>query len=392
MCKVFMMPGMNKGNRQEVTHFLKIVSKELSGTSDKDGFGYAAITRTGQVYGEKWLNPSDAWKIAANPDNIGNKFLMDNFSGALKKQIAATDDIYKKFGQMKTAKVFEDTCAVILHARHATTGSKTIDNVHPFFESANADGAHGDTALIHNGNVANHELLTKKHSTCDSEVILHEYLRLLVQYAPQSIDQLSKMIYGNYVVGVLSSASYEAETITPYLDIFKSGYRDLYVSYIERFRSPVFATTPDIIKNACKEMNITHSEILEIEGGTFMRLDAITGRRIDDVIKFTESPISAPAPSYPKHVNHHYHEGADWSGWSKEEEEADEKKVLPLHAMSTNLEKEKKDFRDEYFVPAKLTEEDERTLEELAKNGDRKPAVIHLVRKALEAAGKVAVQ
>ena len=97
-----------------------------------------------------------------------------------------------------------DTVAVILHARKATVGDKNICNVHPFFEINNKDSE--DTALIHNGSINNHFQLTKKYSTCDSEVILHEYLKNMMNYNPWGIEELSKTIKGEYTVGVLSSA------------------------------------------------------------------------------------------------------------------------------------------------------------------------------------------
>lgn len=400
MCKVFMMPGINKNNIQEATRLIKIMSDKMTYSSD-DGFGYAAITRDGKIYGEKWRNIKDIWKLK-NPDSDGNRFIVNQFGGALKDKSKVGSEIYARFGIARTAKAVEETVGIIMHSRNATSGEKTIQNVHPFFVEQDPDGGHLDTALIHNGNIANHEKLTKTMSTCDSETILHEYIKEMINYNPWGVEKLAKTLCGNYVVGVLTALNYP-EGIMPVIDIFKSGFRDIHCAFIDELKAPVFATTKDMIIDACKEAKFTHSEVFEIEGGRFMRVNALTGECVDGIIEFKES--STTDNSYSRGGGY----GGMWGGHHDESfagdddvtvvnKETQTKNVLPIGGRTSgNLDDQKEDFKkdflgDKFFVPAKLSDDELKYLEKLASDGDKRPQAVQLVKRALEAAGKVAVQ
>ncbi len=287
MCKVMMVAGLKPKTLEPAKKLMEAAAKVL-GRVDSDGTGYAAITKNGQIYGEKWLNHTDAFKISSNPppDPIA-KYMAQFFENAAKfKTEPTTERIYDSYGEL-TEENINDTVALILHARKATVGSKNILNVHPFVElDAGPDVPH--TAMIHNGSINNHDKLTKKYSTCDSETILHEYIKNQMWYNPWAIEELAKTLIGQYTVGVLSNISYEDGSNQPVLDIFKSN-KDLYAGFVHELETIVFCTTEWMLTETVKDAGLTVSNIVEVKDGFLLRLDAITGERMEDPIEFNLS-------------------------------------------------------------------------------------------------------
>lgn len=286
MCKVLMVAGIKKQHQDKVKklseEFLKAAAE-----IDDDGFGYAAITRTGLIYGEKWLRKEDVFKLHTQPQApAGNAIVKDLLGDAAKPLLdAPSEKIYDDFGPKRTKDLLQSTVAVIVHARKKTQGIKMIENCHPFY--AAEEGNDPATALIHNGSIMNHHSLTKKTSTCDSETILHEYLKNAMSYNPWAMPALAKTLVGQYTVGVLTS-TYQGETPTPVLDIFKSA-KELHCAYIKELETHVFCTLPGLLVKVCKEVNLTPVGMSEVRDGYLVRIDAITGKRMEDIIPFDQS-------------------------------------------------------------------------------------------------------
>jgi hypothetical protein len=303
MCKVLMIPGIKKDKIPAVKRFMQVMAKPMS-RMDSDGLGYAAINSKGEIYGRKWLNNDSAF-VVSEPEPSKNPIVQrmkELFEGAGKfKEEIPESIVFEKFGPDVP---FEDTVAVIMHTRKSTVGEKAIKNVHPFISEATESGD-PCTALIHNGGITNHASLTKKTSTCDSEVILHEYLKDQVWYNPYKIKSLTNTLVGEYAVGVLSSYTYEDETVEPILDVFKSN-KDLYVGYINELGTSVFATSDYNLNEACKDLGWTLHNLMEIKDGFFMRFSAITGDRIEDFIEF---PLSKKFNSYQDNYNYNSQTG-----------------------------------------------------------------------------------
>lgn len=283
MCKVLMIAGIKKKHQAKVKKIMEVAAKTLAKVDD-DGIGYAAITSQGKIYGEKWINKDLAFKIHREPKtDYGHMFLETLLDRAAKWENAPSkEDVYARFGTLNKETV-EDTVGVIMHARKSTVGGKSIINTHPFFELDSKDTE--DTAIIHNGGITNHLTLTKKYSTCDSEVILHEYLKNMMNWNPYGIKEFSEAVEGEYTIGVLSSANHKIEGIVPTLDIFKYK-KDLFVGYCPDIETAIFTTWKFHLEEICREAGVAIRNIAEVRDEFFMRINALTGERIDDLIEF----------------------------------------------------------------------------------------------------------
>jgi hypothetical protein len=281
-----MVAGIKKQHQDKV----KKLSEEFLKTAaevDDDGFGYAAITREGEIYGEKWLHKEHVFKIHAQPTAPAANVLIKDLLGDAAKPLheAPTEKIYDEFGTKRTKDVLNNTVAVVVHARKKTYGSKSIENCHPFYNAA--ENHDPSVALIHNGSIMNHGSLTKKTSTCDSETILHEYLKNAMCHNPWAMPELAKTLVGQYTVGVLTS-TFQGETPTPILDIFKSA-KDLHVAYVKELDTYVFCTLPGLLFKCCQAVGLTPMGMSEVRDGYLIRIDAITGKRLEDLIPFDQS-------------------------------------------------------------------------------------------------------
>jgi glucosamine 6-phosphate synthetase-like amidotransferase/phosphosugar isomerase protein len=302
MCKVLFIAGIKKQHQEKVKKLLKAAAGVMSKSPDNDGVGYAGITDGGKIYGEKWISPEQAFKIHSAPKPPESLDLIKDLIGdAGEFKENAAPSIYDSFGNKKDRK---NTVAVILHTRNATVGGKSIQNTHPFV-ALNEDNV--DTALIHNGTILNHADLTKKTSTCDSEVILHEYLKNGMNYNPWSITNLAKAFRGTYTAGVLSSYM-NGEEVVPILDIFKSN-KDLYVGYCPQIETAIFSTEKGQLESMTKEAGMTIETLTEVKSGFLIRLNAVTGVRQDDLISFECSPQYISAAPYTAPTAKPYGEG-----------------------------------------------------------------------------------
>lgn len=289
MCKIMCVAGIKPEHVEKVEKLAQSSAKIMS-RADDDGVGYAAITNTGQVYGEKWLNREEAFVTHSQPKVIVDpsvSYLQNLFGAmALWEKTPEVANSYESFGDV-TKENITNTVALILHARKATVGAKTISNVHPFV--VQGDEHRPTTALIHNGSIVNHAKLTKTMSSCDSEVLLHEYLGNSMYHNPWGINQLSKAVMGSYAVGVLSSM-WDGTTEIPYLDVFKSN-KELYAAYVPELETTVFCTSDFSLREALEDNKMTFKNPIKIKDGYLIRLNAITGERIDDLVAFMTSPM-----------------------------------------------------------------------------------------------------
>jgi predicted glutamine amidotransferase len=139
--------------------------------SDKDGAGYLA-TSGGSIFGEKWLRNSDAFKSLKHQSND-----QDKINSLFEHAVPNSFSRYDYFGEPN----LNSFTTILFHTRMATC-DKTIYNTHPFVI--------GDTGLIHNGVILNSDSLLEgceTVSTCDSEAILHEYIKSDVAAEPNNI-------------------------------------------------------------------------------------------------------------------------------------------------------------------------------------------------------------
>jgi len=166
MCKIAAVSGVTDKNRESVWEFMTRLA-ELMSVANSDGLGYAAFDKSGNIFGERWLVNHHAFDADAKT----NQFTYNSFGDNIKKN---------------------EAISIILHTRMATC-EKGLKNVHPFIDTLTVNP---NIALIHNGVIHNHKKLTKKFSTCDSEVVLHEYDYNDVQNDPKNLDGVFKKLKG----------------------------------------------------------------------------------------------------------------------------------------------------------------------------------------------------
>jgi hypothetical protein len=261
MCKNLMVAGISPEKTENLHKFLAMMADRMS-SGDRDGVGYAALTEHG-LYGERWFNPKEAWRWRTKWNADKDKdFKKEGFFQGVKN----AENKYNYFIENDKV-VGAPPLAVIQHARMATVGERAIVNVHPFVWKG--------TALVHNGGIGNHtdKHLCKKYSTCDSEVILHSYLKHGVTNDPSAISKVAQDLRGGYACGALS----RTKDGTPILDIFRNG-AILWVMCVKELGDAlVFATVNEMVMSVCRELNWKIGSMKRFNDDTFLRMDARTG-------------------------------------------------------------------------------------------------------------------
>jgi hypothetical protein len=253
-----MMAGIKPDKTELAYKFAKTIG-ELMSVANRDGLGYAAVDKDGNLFGERWLRNQDFYRLSSKRAAKIEKM----FEKALKSGITNQVTEYTKFGEVKR----ENTVAMILHTRMATS-ARGMNNTHPF--------VYEDTALIHNGVISNEKEFDLKVSTCDSEAILQSYLKNKVGESPTAVQVMAKELVGYYACGVFSRDS-EGIRI---LDVFAGNNSDLNMTYIHELDTWVFASLKLHLEEACKKLGWTHEEIAEVHNGKIIRCNPITGETI----------------------------------------------------------------------------------------------------------------
>lgn len=381
MCKVMIIAGIKPQHVQKVYQFSKAMAKTMS-FSDEDGIGYAAITKDGQIYGEKWLEKEMAFVVhsARTTDPIVD-MIEKKFGDGIEFDKPPIKTVnYESFG-LKNKDNINNTVAVIMHARKATQGGKVLFNVHPFvkLESDNNPA----TALIHNGSILNHDKLTKEFSTCDSEVILHEYLANQMYYNPWAIEQLAKTLVGTYTVGVLSS-QFVGETTVPFVDIFKSN-KELYGAYIPELETMVFSTSQYHINETAKEVGMTVKYLVKFKDGFLHRLNAITGEA--DIPPVTFAKSSEFMSGFNKqHLNSRTNEEMYPFGPYQRQTSEFEDGVTTLDSVKKDFERQHPELFEKPYLEGNLTIAEQDFFNELEKDKRTDHKALRLVSAALDAA------
>lgn len=259
MCKIMVMAGINSSNRKLAWEFTKHMAVQMS-PGNSDGLGYMALTSDGELYGERWHNNAEAFNnrpITDAPTKeeliIANKY--DGFLLSERPPIR-----YNKFGTINE----DSTTAIALHTRMATSGKQFI-NTHPFVR--------GKTALIHNGVISNADDFKLLQSTCDSEVILNQYVERNVTNNPDKIQAVADKLEGYYACAVMT----ETKKYGYVVDIFKDSRARLSAAYIRDMGIMVFSTSLDDIAAVCRMMGMEIAYKYTVKEGILLRLSRLTG-------------------------------------------------------------------------------------------------------------------
>lgn len=261
MCKIMIMSGITDETKDNAWAFCKAMAVKMSApnSTEKDGFGYAAIDAQGNLFGERWIDNADAFKHQ-NPygSEIDHTYLK-------RYKILSKEKTYGNFG------VFNDNIrSITMHSR-LSTNTVNYKNTHPFVENF--------TSVVHNGVIYNDDKLTKKTSTCDSEVILHEYIKYNIANHPNKFKKVANRLQGYYALGIFSKTN-EGRII---LDVIKDGSAKLEAFVIKELNCLVFATpkwSSSPVEDACKILGFTILSKYEVKANRLQRLDALTGETI----------------------------------------------------------------------------------------------------------------
>lgn len=261
MCKIMIMSGITDETKENAWAFCKAMAVQMSSpnSAEKDGFGYAAIDAQGNLFGERWVDNKAAFKHQ-NPygSEVDNTYLK-------KYKILSKERMYGNFGVFN-----ENIRSITMHSR-SSTNTVSYKNTHPFVEDF--------TSVIHNGVIHNDDKLTKKTSTCDSEVILHEYIKYNIANRPGKFKKVANRLEGYYALGIFSKTS-EGRVI---LDIIKDNSAKLEAYMIKELNCVVFATPKfngSSVEDACKTLGFEIISKYEVKANRLQRLDALTGETI----------------------------------------------------------------------------------------------------------------
>lgn len=287
MCKIAVISNITDETSDNAWKFIKQMSKDMT-FSDDDGFGYAAMGQDGKLFGERWKNVKECFSVNKSASLMSQE-VITKFKGFLKTKPSVLT--YNSFGEVND----KPLRSAILHARKATSPN-VFENVHPFIS--------GDTVLIHNGVIHNTQELVMKTSTCDSETILHEYLKQDVVNDMNNIQRVADHLQGYYACGVFSKQR-DGRLI---LDVFRDSGAKLHAYFIQELNSIVIATPTSYssynndapygpVPSACRSLNFTIVDHYEVEESTITRIDALTGEVIetmsfDSTYKETSSKAS----------------------------------------------------------------------------------------------------
>lgn len=250
MCKIAAVAGIKKAKAKDVWDFMEFLGSQI-GFGNNDGLGYAAVTKAGSLFGERWLYNNQAFAVN---DSKADKFI-DQLKGHVSEKKA-----YNSFGTIDK----EHATSILLHTRFATTGHG-MKNTHPFVDSLEKP----TMALIHNGMISNHHKLIKNYSTCDSETILTEYMKHDVETDVKHFQKVANVIEGWYAAMLINDKGY--------IDIFTDGTR-LGFAFIHDLDCFVFSTDVNDIIEVANTFGYKYSHVSKIKKGVYLRVDAFTGR------------------------------------------------------------------------------------------------------------------
>lgn len=263
MCKIFAMAGIKPDKVQKAWDFVHAMETQFSKGSDNDGIGYAAITAKNELFGERWHKNEEAFRVREvkeESDVLIEKIAKEHLDMLMPLPRPRRYNSFGNRGNWKNA------CAIIMHARFATSG-KGFENTHPFV----SDGV----ALIHNGVIHTPDPKKMKMSSCDSEVILTDYMDNKIYQDPSKIQEVANALDGWYAVAVLNSKL----NTGPILDIFRDdGRANLHAAYIEELNTTAYCTSDDYLINAAYACGFKLPVMFKVNDASILRIDAISGK------------------------------------------------------------------------------------------------------------------
>lgn len=253
MCRVAGVTGITDKNRKKIWEIIEELGVRMT-PGNRDGLGYAAFDKKGNIFGEKWIYNYKAFQDRSNKiATIGAN---------------RVDRAYTFFGDLK----INEARGIILHTRAATSGSISIKNTHPFIEPLEKP----DFALIHNGGISNHSQLIKKHSTCDSEVILHEYIYSEVNKDLKKMNDVFNTLRGWYTCLILA----KDKDGQPIMDILTNTGM-LHSVFIPELNCRIYTTNKYDLIDTCDFFDLKYEGLFKFKDNCYRRLNIDTNEIIE---------------------------------------------------------------------------------------------------------------
>lgn len=253
MCKIAGIAKVNDENRDNVWAMMICIGDIMS-RSQRDGLGYAAFDKSGNLFGERWLE---------------NKLAFTDFSFNNKMTPSKIEKVYNFFGDKV---IRAEAQAIIFHTRMATCGRGLV-NTHPFIDNLEKPR----TAIIHNGIIANDDEHEKKFSTCDSEVLVHLYEKFKVSEKLDNIKKVASELIGWFTVMNLTTDP-AGRMI---MDIYTDAPR-LTSYFVKELDTRIYATSGMDIEEAAEILGFAISDREMIKANTAYRFDVLTGALIEE--------------------------------------------------------------------------------------------------------------
>ncbi len=261
MCKIAIIPHVAEDKQEAAWDFAVAMTNPMT-RSDRDGFGYMAMTDRG-LTGQRWLEPREAWEEPPTPTKR-EKDLLNGYGDWLSPTGKQDPDMQtNRFGHKEWNRLY----SLVLHSRMATGANVELKNVHPFVSKERKLG------IVHNGMIQNHHLWDKKASTCDSEAILLEYEKQGVANDFKKLHKVVDKLSGWYAVAAFA----KNDAGNWFLDVFRDGSANLDAVFIPELDTYVFCTRKDLIFNACKKLKWETGKVFEVKKHAAVRHDALTG-------------------------------------------------------------------------------------------------------------------
>ncbi len=366
MCKILVIPGLDPGRKEVNVNFMAQMADIMSKGND-DGLGYAAISKEGNLFGERWLFNQEAFDNRKHTHTKGRKIdksKVNHSKMALGGFVEMEDEpdypSFQKFGQF--GKVSDEVSAIILHARRATN-TICFDNTHPFVDMER------QVAIIHNGVISNHVTEDEIRSTCDSERILNMYLKHGIDKNPMNMQAIIDDLKGWFAVGGISKDKDNRWVV----DIFKNSQPNLGCAFVKELDAMVFSTELNDIRTACRllDYTIVSKSKSGVKDDMLCRFDAVTGKPLM-TLKYKDTRWEYTKHHYFKHEANSTDDSykAQIAQWQKDKEEMEhierEEEDKRRNARRTNNNVIEADFNKTEPRPNEESKQEE---EELKRAG-----------------------
>lgn len=313
MCKIMAIVGIDQDPKAQrlAWEFVKAARPWLT-AKDDDGFGYAILDAgSGELRGEKWLDPKDAFKRRRS--ERAPEGLRDVLTGRLVEHTTIGKGARRARTPIST---------VIAHARMATCGV-SLANVHPFVRTVE-EGR--ELALIHNGVVGSVGMDLSGSDKCDSAGILNAYAAAEAHLDPGMWQVAADDVLGSYACAVLMSGP------GGHVDLFRNDGSYLTVTEIEGI-GLVWCTTREIVVGAARDLGLRIRGSWSVDPGVLIRLNPEDGQVISKT-RFEAAKYTMSRPTTTVLGNGSGSGWAGYGGWQRDSKGNWIEKTPPLASVA----------------------------------------------------------